>query len=526
MENTLSLETMNFQINSQLGQHLDTFYTKLLEVSDKFTETWHGRKESEYQNAKKQYIFDYLNSDNGITTLVDIFKKYAGVDLVGIHCESQFLAWWTYGQFKSVDDWYYAARRSEGTGEYDSISNPKMTAADFLELSKSFDTKTGKVDPNKTKIPVSMVFGLGVYDYCLLHDFLPNKFERMTPREATAVTLHEIGHVLTVVERACDSFNLAERQVELNTAFTKNASTEEKLKLLENRLESPEAQKRIPKKLREASLAAVKAALQYKQKKYGNESLYESIQDNIITRTISTLCYLLFAIFSLLMNIAFINTIGALVYSLDIITFGSVMAKSNDKSGEYKNTDFFLTYSERWSDEYATRHGYGKELMSSLRKLTKYCEISNYPFSQSMREGRTSYELVKIITELSMLIHDPIVDTNYEFQINRFKRIAQNLIPIFKKSKEVPPAIMDEYLKDYETMLDEINDQIKNTKFYRSTTAMILLFVSEIPKAISNAIHNKSLDDAYIKLMNKVEELIRNPMFYSAAKLGQIYRKR
>lgn len=186
------------------------------------------------------------------------------------------------------------------------------------------------------------------------------------------------------------------------------------------------------------------------------------------------------------------------------------------------------TTSEYLADQFASRQGYGKEIITGLSKV--FTKISGPNFSSNNDKaldtifvvqltGMTIFNLVSLGGILASLILIPFLmllvgvnsysskDYTYDTFRTRFLRIKEQLVERIKDRK-----LDNKAAKDILDDLKVIDDQLSSVKDYESVFTKISLFFSK---------KNRDIKDG-IQLQRDLEELSSNDLFIKSAKLKLI----
>ena len=327
------------------------------------------------------------------------------------------------------------------------VNNNTLLADDFrvwysgydeMELLKQYTNKT----EGRIDLKEGKVHGFFEdleFDMYLLSDlFEGNKF---TSSEIAAIVLHELGHAFTFMEFFGRTYKT---NMALNTMLNrldKEDKRVKRIKIMENMAEELD----LPPKMAEAVV----------------DSNNETIR---------------------------------LVY---LTTAFTPKHNSSINTKVYDNTSF-----EYISDQFAARHGAGRDLTTALDKIFKVPDTLE---SKVLHHTTMLFKIFFRLTGLTILT-TPI----YDEPLERFERIKEQLVAALK-DKHLDNGMRKQFLEDLK-LFDEI---IKQYKSKDGIYARILDLVSIIQRA----------DFSQRKLQRELEKLGSNDLFVVAAKLNSTIKE-
>jgi len=209
MENiyNLSVEMIEAQPNDSIVLSLTNKFQELIEVNDKFSFT---SSRHYFKNKKVKSI--YADIDNLLLNRFGIYYKHLQGEYTAYAISTAPPA--NFNIIKPAADWYYEYVKNffdkknvkeEEIKVIDDLTFNNSDTNDRLyrwkeavrNLDKTLDTSDVKIDLHKAKVsglPKEYVLFLVADPYTLI-----NVFE-LTPREITAILLHEVGHGFTHLE--------------------------------------------------------------------------------------------------------------------------------------------------------------------------------------------------------------------------------------------------------------------------------------------------------------------------------------
>lgn len=150
----------------------------------------------------------------------------------------------------------------------------------------------------------------------------------------------------------------------------------------------------------------------------------------------------------------------------------TVRKKSSDRKNT-RNNSFLI---ERWADEFATRHGYGKDLVFALDKITAAFKYTSVVWGRDAFLAHSGLigNVMSIFVWISSKYYDFVgklcKTPRYEDDFYRARRILQNMKQRFKEEK-LPNTQCDELLKQ----LDETEQKLAGLKNVENTSVMEVL---------------------------------------------------
>ena len=203
----------------------------------------------------------------------------------------------------------------------------------------------------------------------------------------------------------------------------------------------------------------------------------------------------------------------------DLNTENSV--RSNYKLSDVKGTDHNVYNLERLADEHAVRHGFGGDLASGLHKITELYSFGNA--NKYVRESFLIRSLTKVIILMSKF-HTRGCGTHsvYEHHDARIRRMCQSIVAVFKDPK-ISGEVRDAYITQMNQAMSTMEKFGKN--FYDISFVQTLgkILISLItPSEWIRICTSGKLTQEYESQLNKLENLSSNLMYFNSAKLKSI----
>lgn len=519
-----ALEAIFFQASSPLAKELITAIQKTMDYRDSLDYTNVDDKRKHRILMVEKYCSTTL-----YPAMQKIVSKYTNIEISRV---SQA----TYGRVSgffavdiSMDDLRDAlVIVGQETGTEAGPDTISKSLNEMMKMSENFDAKNARLtsgnfgEGKKRKISAEIWFDANAA--FLPKDFLPNSFiDDFTAPEITAIMLHEVGHVMTMVERAGDFYAQTERHVNHLKNLVKFSTPKDMVLDLAkngdeffNNLADKEV---VTKKEAETMKDAVKS-LAY---------CYEEQDENILKFMASLLMTIsMVAIWPIVAILPqFLAAAIASRWVLDGANefFGSKGKKTTDVKGTKMNHFMF----ERMADEFVSRMGLGGPLASGLNKLHKIIEMLSaggdaVAWSEWMRKVKLlhyGYKLVAVIWRIpGSFISDPII---YETPLNRLQRLVQNNMAVYKN--KLPVQVRDRYILDCEKIMAAVEETKGNIAHKTARFVMEWLMALTSPTKLLAVLATGRLTNDYQKLLNQMEGLINNKLYYLGAKFQQISEK-
>lgn len=318
---------------------------------------------------------------------------------------------------------------------------------------------------NIAKATVGGIFSQ--YEHALYMNFKLLRMQKLTPAETAAVLLHELGH----------DFYACEYSNRLSTC---------------NRVLEDVAEKLLSKD-KDKDLVYI-----YRELKTVNTNITEEEVEKLVSGE---------------------RIIPGIIWFKTII--GTV--ESQLANNKYDNTSF-----EQLADNFPSRFGYGRELISGLEKLMGlYNRLSNiFIVIESLKDLRLTLVLFNTLVStigipviLSSVLAPAIIiflifisgedfnDYTYDELRTRYKRIRNDQVELLKTMN-----IPDDQLKGILIDIQYMDDLINKTSNYKSLFNILANYIIPVHKKTNKAIVEQQL----------LEKLTANDLFIAAAKLKTI----
>lgn len=537
-------ESIDFQTSSTLGTDISRVIANTMDEIDKI---WKDSKEQGdyFRNAVANYC-----TKNFAPELESVITKDTGIDVRSIQLYGRNLKNSSFGLFAielGLDDVDTVVTLMNRESGLNTSSKPdEQYLKDLNHLVDLLDLNKGKLKSNKYGKGNKHVIHVNIHfdmEFAFMAKYLfadrVDK-EQVTPTadEITAIMLHEIGHMMTLVEHSFDMFATANRIHEnihivdseklrndpkyMDSFIDEHKKILNKIKKVAVMLPNTQQNTKLSKNIKLISAAIDKLEL---MKITSNDaaSMQTLISKlvafvGIIVKIILTRCMIGLAI---ALSTILINYLCASLVNLANNKSISTSSKTTDRGSGY--SQLFLI--ERWADDYAAHQGYGPELASALNKL-EYA-FKNYSMmfdDERLRHSTWFLSLCEIASKFlnlpSVLCAPPLLDNIYEDDVRRIERIREDTYAFFRNNTDVPPTIINAYLNK----IDKLNEQIKkaeDAQFWsrgaRETLSKIWFNLT--PTGIYSLLKDGNLQKDLDLLNNQVDAMRNNSLYYWSDKL-------
>lgn len=524
---TISTEAMNAVAQSKLGRELDALWQSVIDYRDS---TLNGVSYIPKARALRKFF-----ESNIVSKLKEIVWKN-----VGLHFSEVFLEDMVSGGAGFCTIMYFDpkdANNYNGSIQIENIVNADymikslpganridtkvLTADQLMALADSFDKQTGGIKtPMQLEIRklVRSKLGFDLEMAFLTEDRLAKNagVANFTPREITAIVLHEIGHTLTLVEHAADCYARMSTFRYLEQAFkVANSDNIDEVARLADAVASRVESR--GDKVNADRLRSVTKKLSNDVKNAGSTADQKAVRKLIGGLIDSVFC--LFA--------------DVLVICADVIG-GNQQSKrfgndQKDKKSDLPINGRLVTWMERKSDEYAFSHGYGADQVGALHKLDAV--LARYGKTEAqvrkINEAERLHKGLGLLASMRLLILAPLYASSYGYSLYPagVKRLREllNLSIQQLKANSTDAAAVAKYMKDCEYILKICDNQnsteeaiAKNYKGYD----IFMKYVS-IPSFFDWIVHGRVMRELD-ELIDDVNAIGNNLLTYYGFKLQQL----
>ena len=204
--------------------------------------------------------------------------------------------------------------------------------------------------------------------------------------------------------------------------------------------------------------------------------------------------------------------------------FGRINESPN-KASDTVVTQSNMSYFERISDEFVSRHGLGAALVSSLMKTDEYDRTGhiNLEFIESIKNNRVIWT---IVTSLSIVINFfgmiyYVNDGTYDPDWLRYEHVLQNSMVVFK-DETLSPELRSYYLKQTTDLLAQIKTYTGTNRFKIRQIFWGTIMRITSRGSVLDAFITAGISADYDILQRMTNGLIKNPFFFHAARLKDL----
>jgi hypothetical protein len=406
------------------------------------------------------------------------------------------------------------------------------TVKDLKALAKSIDQEENTV--SQAKLKASGVVLTLFFDPCsgfLAKEMMHVKLDYMTAEELAAIMMHEVGHMYSMLEHCADTYYRLTSFNSLMDHFNKTADLDERRKLYRE-----VAFKYKDKDKLAHAIVTVSDKIEELQK--------DDHPSGVVTTTLIILLKTLILLLSCAahtfvwpyMTIAYLlGTPGDVQGSVWFEALLDPALTSSEKNSDFPFTSRNAKWIERWADEYATRMGAGKALVTALNKFHSYTpHVFMTMFSGSdrienntIRNSSIMYYYYQFCSWYLSLINGDGTRADFgiyeDTTIDRYQRIRTYLVTGLKQSN-LPAEEVNTLIKDYEDIGIAISKSNMNTNMYMSKLKMFVMHWIGAPSLIQSMLSGK-FSIEYAQLLEDLERMSSSPLYYHAAKLDQLARE-
>lgn len=517
-------EAINFLAGSTLAKSLTKVFQKVIDYRDTLEYTTDDT--DKIRNERIFKVYKYVR-EQMVPDFITTVRKETNLEITSIHITGTKSLTGFFAVNLAFDNETDAIDMlNMQTGQDTPPKTFRESLKEMVSMCEQFDVRTGKLKTSaygkdgKRKICCKLY--MDAMMAFLLHDFVPTRIcPVFSAEELAAIYLHELGHVLTVVERSGDLYSTVTRQTDHLVQTLKTADKKEALKdfmeLGAPTLTKLIKDKKVDPKLGGIGLKALESASYLLEKE--SSSLIGAAGE-ILNKFIF---HLIFINMYLLMNaVLFIH------FEYFFIGLAKEFAwiEEGKKSTDLTKTEHSLYQMERLADEFVSRHGFGSHLASALNKMDSLFVAMALVQTDNtrLRKSGAFYMYTVFAVFLFKLMGGTLVPSyNYEDNYSRLKRLIQNAHASFKNNLD--KILLDEYITEYERLGREV-DVIKKKVSYQASDFIYKYFLQYAqPSTILASLLTGRLLHDYEKQQNLIEDLINNQHYYLSAKFRQLANK-
>lgn len=411
-----------------------------------------------------------------------------------------------------------------------------LTFDEFKSVSESLDKQSGKVDPSMAKkydISAQLLMDLPVM--VALEEEVSPKADNLTPEEAAAIWLHELGHQMSLVEHAADSYQIYNTKVALMKSFFRAASPNEKIKALKHFIDEGDPSFKQDEKMDKMFSCGEKLVSKFStiagnpdREEMKRLSAQKGQNPNAFGKDVLNRAGGILLVLSQFMAISFLTVTNLFKHA-----FGNIAGMSKvpelgwtTKVSDLAATSKSGTIEDRYADEYVSMHGMASHLASAMDKITEAMAVEHVPEPVDIQEANQSRAYAETIYTLSMVVIANMREDDrfqeHEAMYNRLRSCQQDAIRVLKQSNSLPAEVKHHYVREY----NELQKLMDNLQKKRSKSSV--KFVNNLYKVVDTLLDGYSLVDIvldagfrkkYTELSDAVKNIESNPLFHRAAQL-------
>ena len=493
------------------------FATELTAI---FQEVIDRREKYDTVESRIQAVLRYFQ-DVTIEKIIAVIKKYTGLTCssvtvsgrvdFGYYCLLGFPNWMAAHEIMDA----YSGRpiNEELVAYMDRNRIARPTVEDLQRIVNSLDPKTGRLIKEvklASGAKLSYKLGFDPYSAFLMRECLHETAEYFLAPEIAAIILHEVGHMMSTIAHAADTWFRGEVYNRSLAYFIENASTEEKKKAVDKLAVS------------EADRAAFKRACDMVESKElssvisGKAGLGRIIH-YCLRRIFLSVWYAPMDIWN------FVTDLPGDIWSI-IVDKRNLGSWSDGKRSDFYYTEKNLKYTEQLADAFVAYHGMSKWMFSGFIKLDKVNHMVGFS-DVTTRKSKLVYWFTNVLRiELLIQYGDWYADDEHEDNLTRLQTAIKEVQKIFKRT-DIPPEMAKAYILDLEQMKNQIPAMKSVTKTY-SAVKVAYAFIRYIVTIPGAMLFSGRFGSEYNKLYSEVERMMSNDLFYHATKLEQLANSR
>lgn len=507
-----AMEAMDFQISTKLGTNLDALWQKVIDYRD--TEL-----KDLPPNEKRDKLHDFFGK-HIVKKFFDVVWKDAGLWVDSLEFKKDFESCFATCIF--VGNWGAPQIFNVMSGGLeDRPVRSNLTAEEMMKIVKSFDPKTGGIKTSVRNKMREFVHCKMFFDFaeafCIV-DYFPKgtPVEYLTAREITAIMLHEIGHTLSLLEYAADTYSHVNTYNSILNNFKRFAQPVEQAKFIE-------AMAKEAKSIKLQDSDKLEEVASKMKDDFGKLNDPNSDSARVYA--------------SPLVSLVGQMAIG-MFYGVKNFFYNPQYNKYMDDAQYKKYSDVLtterdMTWAERTADAYATRHGYGKEMVTGFTKTNKmfmYMGYSKTAIMSMIKAGKfkttlSLFEKLKLTTMIPKYTGNKMASL-YPSGADRFKEINRILIEGLK-ANSANPDFVARYVADIERILIDIENYDETRGFIAKSKVryQIMLKYLSVQSWVDIIVHGRLVPEIE-NLLKQLDNLANNLLTFYGEKLNQLANKR
>jgi hypothetical protein len=526
-------EAINFQRNSKLSQGLiDIFdevfnyikdYDKVRIITNKNIEQRHTAIVKYFKNTTIPQLKSHIKKETNITIkqIITIAPENAqGLFAIDLSLDN-------------IEDVIDAKDTLTGEKSYKDIKSTN-SLDELLSVAEDFDPANSKLSTGKIskerEVFATIYFDVG--SAFLMNELTPN-IESLTSEEITAIMMHEIGHMMSFIENinnmtylgqyVTNSVNNLTDSKDLVSQFHKN------YKVLKAKINELGKSKAISNKV-ENLLNKALDVVYYFDKENKNRFIGNAIK-LLIGSTIKIIILIILFATKRAVFLRFVATIYSQIFTYHLVSSYIVTKglKQKEKTGDDIFTSRNKYYFERIADEFVSRHGMGSYLATGLQKIISFMNTLQATSGVTTSPELATNKLVKYyLVTMTFVNNASALDTEiscsgYEVEIDRIGRLLENNMAAFK-NRDLPNNVKDRYIKDTEQLMVALKVSKSQVDKTISKVVSDYLLMIRSGDILYETLRTGRLSKDMEKLLNKMDRLINNKLYYYSAKFGQLSR--
>ena len=507
MFHELANERIAFQHNSTLASRITTI------CQDALDHVQSTKKVNKADYSRIRSVSKYLDKDfsPALIKIVDEELNLRISKIEIITSRTPYMNAYMWPEFKGDSGWgaLDAEEMFSGTLAKENATAYKDNI--FSALKNKVDLEVGKLKEKTDRYSI----GIGLYTSVFVANEL-HISEALSAREIAAIILHELGHGLTMLEHCADQYYRADAMKDTITLLQSSKNDNLKESLYENS----------------------KAYIENSQSGFIKDN--KDKIDDILSALKNTHGGVIASAGTLFLTVLLILIIGSVIVTFSstllfgmLITFASGSFKQGNLGGK-KTSDLVVTktnisYVEHIADEFVSRHGLGDALSAALSKA--YIHHEEGQSRNIATETLTSFYMgqmfLKTLSIYKAFFGGSIILMSYTYNpdLDRLKLLLENNMTVFK-DLDMPKDMSEKYIKSTKELISTIDS-------YSSRTIVKVkdLFWGTMSRIITrhgliDAITTGNVSADYDTLQKLTNGLIRNPLYFHAARLKALSEKK
>lgn len=518
-------EAIAFQANSPLAKGMTAIFQEALDHRDKLRTKYLDKELSAADYDKQMYKFAKGTMSPKLRAHI---LKETGLDLKYISIQNTKPHFGLYAVDLSMDSLHSTVMNIEkmlGRKGYTPEDDIKKRLRESMEMSENLDLLTGKLSSsiygNKRRITGCVYLDmLSAFLPDLLLDFKEDEF--LVAEELAAIIMHEVGHVLTLVEHAgyWHATRLSIGQVNKLASVSNPAEVFQSLSGVFNEsigfLKKKGFISEKNAKILENCIASVSDAY--------NEMVEDSDGSFVKSVAIQALITLVWALTTATGYMLALSIEWRLIMEM----MESIFSMNSDNGGAHRSTDTKYTSHdssrmERVADEFVSRHGMGQHLASGLSKIMymgRMFMASGMVGIGDSRARKMFHWLVETRCFINELQFAGLGSIMYEGRMERFDRMRQNAQGAFRQFN-MPPDMVERYMNDLKGIEKICEEQRKRYAIVFAEHLWKFLGMFGLPN-VWRMLNSGNLDRDYKKMFDKLDELTNSKLYVQAYRIEQM----